>query len=216
MCSNRSEIISANTLPIVGKIAILRANALGDFIFTLPALQALRSAYPNAEIVLLGRQWHHSFLANRPTPIDRVIVIPEGGVGNEFEHTQDPIELAAFFAAMQQEQFDLAIQLHGGGRNSNPFILNLGAKMTIGLRTPDAALLDRWVPYVYYQPEIMRYLEVVSLVGAHPVSIEPHIAVTATDLQESYQLVPESDRPLVVLHPGASDSRRCWRWRTTE
>jgi hypothetical protein len=31
----------------IQKIAILRANALGDFIVTLPALKALRSTYPN-------------------------------------------------------------------------------------------------------------------------------------------------------------------------
>ncbi|MDB5110427.1 MAG: glycosyltransferase family 9 protein, partial [Mucilaginibacter sp.] len=36
------------------KIAVLRVNALGDFIFTLPALQALRETFPDAEIVYLG------------------------------------------------------------------------------------------------------------------------------------------------------------------
>ena len=33
---------------------MLRANALGDFVFSLPALDALRAAYPDAELVLLG------------------------------------------------------------------------------------------------------------------------------------------------------------------
>lgn len=39
----------------IRKIAVLRANALGDFIFILPAIEALRAAYPEAEIVLLDR-----------------------------------------------------------------------------------------------------------------------------------------------------------------
>jgi ADP-heptose:LPS heptosyltransferase len=196
--------------PNIRKIAVLRANALGDFIFALPALVALRSAYPNAEIVLLARDWHQQFLAQRPSPIDRVAVIPKGGIGNEFEVKQDPAELDAFFKAMQQECFDLAIQLHGGGRNSNPFVQQLGAKLTIGLRTPDAAALDRAVPYFYYQSEILRYLEVVALVGAAPVSLEPSVSVTDRDRAESWSIVPETDKPLVVLHPGASDSRRRW------
>jgi hypothetical protein len=34
----------------VRKNAILRANALGDFVVTLPAIEALRAAYPEAEI----------------------------------------------------------------------------------------------------------------------------------------------------------------------
>jgi len=194
----------------ISKIAVLRANALGDFIFALPALTALRSAYPDAEIVLLARNWHQQFLAQRPSPIDRVVVIPEGGIGNESEIRQDPGELTAFFEAMRRENFDLAIQMHGGGRNSNPFTLNLGAKITIGLCTPDAPPLDRWVRYIYYQSEISRYLEVVALVGAAPCSLEPFLPVTENDLKESLQVVPETDKPLVVLHPGASDPRRRW------
>lgn len=208
--SPAAHLISDNLISGVHKIAILRANALGDFIFALPALTALRTAYPQAEMVLLARQWHAEFLANRPAPVDRVVVIPSGGIGNEAKQKQDPIELDTFFAAMQQEKFDLAIQMHGGGRNSNPFLLNLGARTTVGICTPDAPLLDRWIPYIYYQPEVLRYLELVSLVGAMPVCLEPHITVTPADIAESQQVLPEGDRPLVVLHPGASDSRRWW------
>ncbi len=32
-------------------------------------------------------------------------------------------EQEQFFKAMTQERFDLAIQLHGGGRYSNPFLI---------------------------------------------------------------------------------------------
>ena len=67
---------SYEKIPDVQKIAVVRANALGDFIFALPALEALRGAYPQAEIVFLGRGWHAAFLAGRPGPIDRVIVLP--------------------------------------------------------------------------------------------------------------------------------------------
>ena len=52
----------------VDRIAVLRANALGDFLFTLPALEALRAAYPSAELVLLGAPWHARWLADRPSP----------------------------------------------------------------------------------------------------------------------------------------------------
>ena len=56
-----------------------------------------------------------------------------------------------------------------------PFLLNLGAKVTVGLKTPDAVPLDRWIPYIYFQSEILRYLEVVSLVGAPPNTLEPRL-----------------------------------------
>ncbi len=198
-------------LPGVSKIAVLRANDLGDWMFALPALDALRAAYPNAEIVLLGRPWHARFLEGRPGPIDRVVVVPPSkGVREEEDEGQDRAELDRFFASMRDERFDLAIQLHGGGHYSNPFLLQLGARSTAGLRTADAAMLDRWVPYIYFQPETLRCLEVVSLVDGQPQGLEPKVQVTSQDLEESWQVLSDSDKPLVAIHPGASDPRRRW------
>jgi len=52
----------------VRKIALLRANGLGDLIFALPAVQALRLAYPDAEIIWLGLDLHRQFFLHRPGP----------------------------------------------------------------------------------------------------------------------------------------------------
>ena len=131
--------------------------------------------------MLLANPWHEAFLSGRPGPVDRVVVVPPSeGVRIEPELAA-PEEMERFFEAMWRERFDLAVQLHGDGRYSNPFVLNLGARMTAGLRTPDAAPLDRWVPYVYYQPEVPRFLEVVSLVGTPAVRVEPRLEATEGD-----------------------------------
>jgi ADP-heptose:LPS heptosyltransferase len=198
-------------LPDIGKIAVLRANNLGDYLFLLPALEALRAAYPRAEIVLLGTALHRDLLDSRPGPVDRVVVVPPyGGVGTAPGVDAPAADLDRFFATMAAERFDLAIQAHGGGRNSNPFLLRLGARLTAGLCTPDAAPLDYRLPYIYFQPEVFRYLELVSLVGATPTVFEPRLAVTERDRAEALAALPEDDRPLVALHPGATDSRRWW------
>lgn len=198
-------------IPGVRKIAVLRANAIGDFIFVLPALEALRAAYPEAEIVLLARPWHAAFLRDRPGPVNRVVIVPRSrGVNGSEAETEDPAELERFFAAMRDEKFDLALQLHGGGRHSNPFIRRLGARVTIGVKAPDAPPLDRWLPYIYFQHEYIRYLEVVALAGAKPAVLEPRLRVTDRDRAEAASRVPESSRPLAVLHPGAGDPRRRW------
>ncbi|MDP9311129.1 MAG: glycosyltransferase family 9 protein [Pseudomonadota bacterium] len=197
----------------VRKIAVLRSNALGDMIFVLPALEALRAAYPGAEIVLLAKEWHAAFWQDRPGPVDRVIVVPPSiGVNSPpgAAVTENPVELARFFAAMSAERFDLALQLHGGGRYSNPFVQRLGARITAGLKTPDASPLDRWLPYIYFQPEILRYLETVALVGAQPVTLEPRLVLTAADCAEAARVVPHTSRPLVALHPGAGHPTRRW------
>ncbi|HLR77180.1 MAG TPA: hypothetical protein VK106_05930, partial [Balneolaceae bacterium] len=64
------------------KIAVLRANSLGDFIFTLPALQALRNSFPQAEIVLFVKKLYKDFLSQHNLFFDRVITVPPyPGVG---------------------------------------------------------------------------------------------------------------------------------------
>ncbi|WP_212827824.1 glycosyltransferase family 9 protein [Polymorphospora rubra] len=196
----------------VRRIGVLRANALGDFIFVLPALEALKAAYPRAELVLLGAPWHADWLTGRPGPVDRVMVVPPtDGVRGPVPGEPDPAGQQAEFAALvQREGFDLALQLHGGGRNSNPFVRGLGAGLTAGLRAPDAPPLDRWLRYIYYQPEVVRYLEAVALVGAEPVTLTPSIAVTVADRAEAAAVAGVPAGPRVVLHPGASDPRRRW------
>lgn len=204
----------ATKIENVKKIAVVRANALGDFIFILPTLAALRQTYPEAEIVLLGKSWHVNFLQHRSEIVDRVMVVPSCKGVSESDRYQPQAEdakpLLQFFEQAQAEHFDLALQLHGGGRYSNPFTLNLGAKFTAGLRTPGATALDINIPYIYFQHEVLRYLEVARAVGATTAEIEPKLSVKPSDLAESYQIVPETGKPLVALHPGSTAVRRCW------
>lgn len=193
------------------KIAVVRANGIGDYCFSVPALLSLRAAFPHAEIVLLGKRWHRDFLANRPGPIDRCIAIPPyGGVSAEPGTPENSEEIEEFFNSMRAERFDLALQMHGGGRYSNPFTLRLGARTTAGMRAPDAVALDRSIPYVYFQPEVLRYLEVVSLVGVKPCAIEPVVSLVASDVAEAESLDLPNDKPLAIIHPGATDPRRRW------
>jgi ADP-heptose:LPS heptosyltransferase len=210
--SSRGAVFGDNVSLVqgVGKLAVLRANAIGDYLVSLPALQALRTAYPDAELVLLGADWHAGFLAGRPGPVDRCVPVPPTVGVRDDRPAAPPAEVKAFFAGMRAERFDLAIQLQGGGRHSNPFVRRLGARVTAGSRAPDASALDRTVPYTHHQHEIHRFLEVAALVGAEPVTLEPRLQVTATDRAEASAALAGDGRPLVVLHPGANDPRRRW------
>ncbi|RKN48458.1 glycosyltransferase family 9 protein [Micromonospora endolithica] len=197
-------------VPDVRRIAVLRANALGDFIFVLPTLDALRSAYPEAEIVLLGAPWHAKLWRDRPGPVDRVLVVPAAPGIRQPDPGEPESALEDFLAAAREERFDLALQVHGGGLNSNPVVTRLGARVTAGLRAEDAPPLDRWIRYVYYQHEVIRYLEVAALVGAPATTIVPTLAVTDADRAEAARVLGPAGRPRVALHPGASDTRRRW------
>ncbi|GLV53902.1 glycosyl transferase [Dictyobacter sp. S3.2.2.5] len=209
--TRRTETFSGERIADVRKIAVLRTNRLGDFIFILPALEALRAAYPQAELVLLTLPWTAAFLSQRPSPVDRAIVVPLcDGVSVEPGEKTDQEQINSFLQTMQQEGFDLACQFRGGGRFSNPFVKKLGARVTIGSKAEDAIPLDRWIPYHVLQSEYIRYLEVVALAGTQTCNIEPHVVVTEQDRVEARSVLPEDSRPLAILHPGAIDPGRRW------
>lgn len=207
----RKEASACERIEGVQKLAVLRANGLGDFLFSLPALEALHATYPQAELVLLALPWHAAFLSRRPSPVDRIVEVPPyGGVSAEPHEAIDQIRVRRFFQAMRQERFDLACQFHGGGHFSNPFVRQLGARITIGLKAADAEPLDRWIPYNYFQSEYARYLEAAALAGARLSAAEPYLYVTEQDRQEAGRVLPEESAPLAILHPGARDPGRRW------
>ena len=193
----------------VREIAVLRGGGLGDVLFALPAIESLAAAYPGARITLLGTPLHAQLFEGRPGPIAEVAVLPRAeGVRPGPENRR---ELDAFVAGMRERDLDLGVQVHGGGRFSNPFLLALDARHTVGAGTPDAARLERTLPYLYYQHEVLRALEVVGLAGAAPVTLTPRIQVTDADRREAASVLGAgAGRPRLVLHPGATDARRRW------
>lgn len=196
----------------IQKIAVLRANALGDFIVTLPALKALRNTYPDAEIVLLGKPWHQQFLQQGRSPVNRVIVVPvKKGIRNETGQTENEAAVETFIQQIQKEHFDVVFNFQGNGISANPFIKQFGAKLTVGLTCDKAEKLDRSIDYYYYQSEVIRYLEVVKLVGAATDVIEPELNFLQKDEAEVAGFMSILvNKNYIVLHPVAMDTRRMW------
>ena len=202
-------------VPGVRRVVVLRANGLGDYVVAQPALAALRAAYPDATITLVTSPPVAALLAGRPAPVDEVLAAPRvAGVRGEpgRRPPDDPPEVVeGFCAAMRERRFDLGVQLHGGGGNANPLLLRFGARVTAGSRAPGAAPLDRTVPWTEFQHDLLRWLEVVSLVGAEPVVLRPRVAVTAADRAAAADALDGVGAgPLVAVHPGATDPRRRW------
>lgn len=200
------------------RLLVLRPNAVGDFVFALPALHALRLAYPQAHITLLGRQWHADFLRNRPGPLDEVIVMPPLPGTQATAEVADAVladgardAMAGFMAMLRAARYDVALQMYGGGRHSNPFIAALGAGLTAGLKAPDAPPLDRWIAWSPLANRRLELLQVAALAGATVQRHGAELAVTDDDRALAALAVPAAPgQDLAVLHPGASDARRRW------
>lgn len=196
----------------VHRIAVLRGGGIGDLLSAFPALEALATAYPGAHTTLLTTPPLAALLEGRPGPFDRVRVVPvfPEAPGDDGLCWRDDHATARLVADLKDEDLDLAVQLHGGGRNSNPFILALGARHTVGCSTPDAASLERQLAHVYYQREVQRWLEVAALAGCAVVGHEPRFEAVGEDREAAARWIDVEARGLVVVHPGASDPRRRW------
>ena len=224
-----AEVVGTGVGPVLEKfrdvtrIAVLRGGGLGDLLFALPAVAALKAAYPGSTVTVLGTPIHAALVEGTAGPVDRVFVLPFAEGVRPGQEDRDATD--NFFGAMMRERFDLALQLHGGGRYSNPFLRRLDARHTVGTRTPDAVPLERTLPYAYYQHEPLRALEVAGLAGAAPVGLEAQLRplgqfrAGAEALLGDGQLQGDGTRAagsagapagVVVVHPGATDPRRRW------
>src|SRR5712692_3885240 len=86
------------------RILVIRRGALGDFILTLPALRALRDAYPHAHIEILGYK-HIAALVENRFYAQAVRSIEYGPLSSFFaKNSELPPQLATYFAS-----FDLVI-----------------------------------------------------------------------------------------------------------
>jgi ADP-heptose:LPS heptosyltransferase len=147
----------------------------------------------------------------RPGPVDEVLVMPPTpGLGLPPD-TEPDAAAGAFMAMLRERRFDLALQMYGGGRHSNPFVQALGARLCVGMATPDAPRLDRTIPLRPHANHRLMLLQVAALAGAAPIIPAPELAVTIEDrAQAAAALPPRAGERIVVLHPGANDPRRRW------
>lgn len=193
------------------RIAVVQALALGDLICATPALRALRTSFPAADIAMIALPWAEDVL-RRAGLIDRFLPFP--GWPGIAEARYDPARLAAFLAQVAAEPFDLAFQFHGSGQASNGFVAALGAKRSIGYATgPDDRLTDA-LPWSDAEPEPRRWLRLAEHAGAAIApNPRPEFPLDAAAHREAASLLEPlaaSGGPLVGLHAGASDPARRW------
>jgi ADP-heptose:LPS heptosyltransferase len=191
------------------KVVLVRASRIGDFVCATPALKALRNALPGTEISLIGLPIVRD-LAVRSLCLDRFIPFP--GFPGMAEQLFDPRRSLAFFREMQEEGFDLAIQMHGSGVYSNPFTLMLGARLTAGFVRPGegAGRLDAALPYPANLHEIRKLLRLTEFLGAGSICEETECPLFPEDHNEAEKLLAGVTRPLIGVQPGARAAIKTW------
>lgn len=191
-------------------IVAVRALHLGDLLHAVPALRALRRGFPQAEITLVGLPWAASFVERFSDYVDRFVEFP--GYPGIVEAEYDARRTSQFFEAQAAYGYDLAIQMHGSGRNSNGFTLGLGPAVTAGYHDGHAGhRLQIGLPYPDHLPEAHRHLQLVSRLGCDGSDPRLEFPLFAEDFDEAANLLDGADqRPLVGIHAGARAPSRRW------
>ncbi|NUT94829.1 MAG: glycosyltransferase family 9 protein [Saccharothrix sp.] len=145
------------------KVLVLRALGLGDLLTGIPALRALRRAYPDAEITLAAPAWL-SDAVDRIDAVDRLLPT-EGLVPIDFDRP------------------DLAVNLHGSGPRSVDLLRVTDPKrlITHGTHVPwrdDQHEVDRWCRLlarhgIPADPENLRLDPPIPRQASGPVVVHP-------------------------------------------
>jgi ADP-heptose:LPS heptosyltransferase len=196
------------------RVAIVRSlPGLGDLLCFVPALRALRTALPEAEIILIGLPSARSFVQRFNHYIDDLLEFP--GYPGIPEVPLSPQAVVFFLTYAQQLKFDLALQMHGNGSCTNSFTLLLGAKLNAGFFSPGCSCPDPdyFLPYPEAEPEIWRHLRLLEFLGVPLCGDHLEFPILQSDRQALTAIAALdtlASRNYVCIHPGASVSSRRW------
>jgi ADP-heptose:LPS heptosyltransferase len=192
------------------KAVLVSQVRLGGFLCTTPALRAFQRALPNTEMVMIAPPALRDLVARSPH-LDRFVAMPD----LMLEQSQRPIDargFTEFLREMQAERFDLGIQLRGYGLRSSPFFVLLGAQTNVGFAGPaDMPVLDAALPFPKEGHLIDRCLELAAFLGATPSGRHTEFVLDPEDHASASALLAGARRPLIGVHPTASEPERVWR-----
>ncbi|MFL5659078.1 MAG: glycosyltransferase family 9 protein [Ktedonobacteraceae bacterium] len=194
------------------RIAVFRALYLGDLLLAVPALRSIRSAFPEAEITLIGLPWAASFARRFSRYIDRFVEFV--GYPGIHEVDADPESTQRFLEEQRAYGYDLVIQMHGNGRVSDQFVLALNGQVTVGYyESVPPAGLTVGMPYPEHEPEVQRNLGLAELLGCRNLDAKLEFPLFNEDRGEAARLLrrfPRANRPWIGLHAGAKLPVRRW------
>ncbi|OZI56115.1 glycosyltransferase family 9 protein [Bordetella genomosp. 4] len=195
------------------RIIVFRALQLGDMLCAVPAFRAVRQAFPRAQIVLAGLPGAREFVDRFHAYVDELTPFP--GDPAFPEQKPDEAALPEFFDRIRAWQPDVALQLHGSGRQSNEVVRQFGARQWAGF-VPDASeeVPGARLAWPDHLPEVLRYLALLRFAGLENVHDE-HLEFPCShaDERDAIELMRQWDldpRRLVLIHVGARLASRRW------
>lgn len=162
-------------------ILVLRALGIGDLAASVPALRAVRAAFPARTVALAAPLWLRP-LVDLVGGIDEVV--PADGLAGPIRPGRRP---------------DVAINLHGRGPQSHRLLRDLEPAKLWAFAAPDAGHLDG-PTWAEEEHEVHRWCRLLRWYG---------VAADESDLALAVPPI-EVERNVTIVHPGAKSPSRRW------
>lgn len=190
-------------------IAIFRALQLGDFLCAIPAIRALRSAYPSAEVSYIGLPGMEAIINRFPHYFNHFIPFP--GYPGLPEQGFDQQAFDLFLKDMQHRSFDLVLQMHGNGSIVNPLVQSMNAKYAAGFCQYANEQTDLFTVYPNSGHEISRHLALMSYLEIPSTGTDLEFPIYDTDKEELAALeLDVQPGKYICVHPGSRADWRQW------
>jgi ADP-heptose:LPS heptosyltransferase len=192
-------------------IAVFRALVLGDLLCAVPAFRALRRAYPQSKVTLVGLPWANAFAKRFSHLFDDFLSFPGYPGLPEIKPALD--EIPHFFKEAQQKQFDAAIQMHGSGSFVNSITVLMDAKQNAGFFLPGEYCPDEhlFMPFPENEHEIHKYIKLMEFLNVPEQGTNLEFPITEEDVAEFEAIEgAETLGEYVCVHPGARLLSRRW------
>ncbi len=196
-------------------LAIRQHNQLGDMVLTLPALRAMRRAYPRARIVFVTSPLCQELLTDHPD-IDKLIVFHKQALWR-------PWALWLLLRALRHPCPDLAVVLGTVSFSTTSALLAwassarvragvsshaFGSNLSRAIYHLELPLATSEVHEVEHNLAPLRGLGIDAPAETPTLAPRPEAVLAARDFIA--REFPTQDGPLVVMHPGAGKKENIW------
>jgi heptosyltransferase-1 len=203
--------------PEVDRILVVRLGAVGDVVRTLPAVSALRAAFPGAHLTWLVEPAAASVVEGQPW-VDAVLVYPRDLVEAALRRGR-LLRVAAigarFVRTLRRARFDLVLDFHSIARSAALARVS-GAPIRLAYAPPFGREASWWLATGRARlapsrlPRFARNLGLVEYLGVPAVPRPTPLRVGAAARREA--AASAGAVAPVALHPGTSPGTPYKRW----
>jgi heptosyltransferase-2 len=193
------------------RILVVRLDRLGDLVLSLPAVEALKAAFPQSYLAMLVQKPWAEVLVGHPA-VDHVYAYDKAGEHRTWRGTW------RFARRLRGEHFDTAVVLHPSNR-SHGMVFLAGIPTRVGYDRKLSGLLTHRFPHHKQhgqQHESAYTLELLQVLGLSPppsvrpprLAVDPQARMAV--LQRLQAAGWSSGQPLIAVHPSASCPSKRW------